>query len=346
MALDLLHCEEELLDITEEVNFEFDLKDSFLLSSIEDLNWDNNNNKLEGLIAKQETQLCFNDKISDGFLFNVRKEAVDWILRVKAHYGFRVLTVVLALNYFDRFSSLGFKFVKPWMGQLVAVACLSLAAKVEETHVPLLLDLQVEESRFVFEAKTIQRMELLVLSSLNWKMHPVTPISFIDHVIRRLRLRTRSHLEFLQSCERLMLSVFYDLKIMCYPPSVLATAIMLQVIKEFEPCNQMEYQNQLVDLLKVSRDEVVTCFNLLQELLADNGSHNQKRKRVSVPSSPNCVIDTTFSCDSSNDSWAFTPTPSVSSSPEPLFKRSKPQAQQTTMPSLNQVFVNVPRSPR
>jgi hypothetical protein len=29
------------------------------------------------------------------------------------------------------------------MTQLAAVACLSLAAKMEETHVPLLLDLQV-----------------------------------------------------------------------------------------------------------------------------------------------------------------------------------------------------------
>ncbi|KAI7982028.1 Cyclin-D3-1, partial [Camellia lanceoleosa] len=52
--------------------------------------------------------------------------------------------------------------------QLVAVACLSLAAKVEKTQVPLLLDFQVEESKFVIEAKTIQRMELLGLGC--WKV--------------------------------------------------------------------------------------------------------------------------------------------------------------------------------
>ena len=33
---------------------------------------------------------------------------------------------------------------KAWMMQLLAVACLSLAAKMEETEVPLILDLQVK----------------------------------------------------------------------------------------------------------------------------------------------------------------------------------------------------------
>ncbi|KAL1291341.1 cyclin-D3-1-like [Arachis hypogaea] len=51
---------------------------------------------------------------------------------------------------------------------------------VEETQVPLLLDLQVEDAKYVFESKTIQRMELLILSTLNWKMHPVTPLSAIE----------------------------------------------------------------------------------------------------------------------------------------------------------------------
>ena len=42
------------------------------------------------------------------------------------------------------------------------------------------------ESRFVFEARTIQRMELLVLSTLKWRMQAVTPFSFIDHFIRKM----------------------------------------------------------------------------------------------------------------------------------------------------------------
>ncbi|XLT00450.1 hypothetical protein HN51_049801 [Arachis hypogaea] len=96
---------------------------------------------------------------------------------------------------------------KPWMIQLASVTCISLVAKVEETQVPLLLDLQVEDVKYVFEAKTIQRMELLILSTLNWKMHHVTPLSFLDHIIRRLGLKTHLHWQFLKRCENLLLSL-------------------------------------------------------------------------------------------------------------------------------------------
>ncbi|KAE8686456.1 hypothetical protein F3Y22_tig00111061pilonHSYRG00064 [Hibiscus syriacus] len=107
------------------------------------------------------------------------------MLNVNASHGFTALTAVLSVNYLDRFLSIfGLQSDKPWLIQLVAVTCLSLAAKVEETHVPLLLDLQVEGTIYVFESKTIQRMELLVLSTLQWKMHPITPLSFLDHITR------------------------------------------------------------------------------------------------------------------------------------------------------------------
>jgi cyclin D1/2/4, plant len=38
----------------------------------------------------------------------------------------------------------------------------------------------------VFEAKTIRRMELLVLSTLNWRMQAVTPFSYLDYFLRKL----------------------------------------------------------------------------------------------------------------------------------------------------------------
>jgi cyclin D1/2/4 len=44
----------------------------------------------------------------------------------------------------------------------------------------------VGESRFVFEARTIQRMELLVLSTLDWRMHAITPFSFIDYFLGKI----------------------------------------------------------------------------------------------------------------------------------------------------------------
>ena len=45
---------------------------------------------------------------------------------------------------------------------------------------------QVGDAGYVFEAKTIQRMELLVLSTLNWRMQAVTPFSYMDYFLNKL----------------------------------------------------------------------------------------------------------------------------------------------------------------
>lgn len=297
-----------------------------------------------------------------------RKEAVEWILKVNAYYGFTALTAILAINYLDRFmSGLHFQREKPWMIQLAAVTCLSLAAKVEETQVPLLLDLQVADAKFVFEAKTIQRMELLVLSTLRWRMNPVTPISFLDHIVRRLGLNSHLHWEFLRRSERLLLSAVADSRFVRYLPSVLATATMLHVIHQMEPAGSMDYQNQLLGVLNLSREKVNDCYQLITELSSTtttgfffNGqqtSPSHKRKYDQIPNSPSGVIDAYFSCsDSSNDSWAVVGS-AVSSSPDqPLLKKKKnrssssaqeqQQQQQMLLPlSLSRVFVDVLGSP-
>lgn len=47
-------------------------------------------------------------------------------------------------------------------------------------------DRQGGDAKFVFEAKTIQRMELLVLTTLKWRMQAITPFSFIDYFIKKI----------------------------------------------------------------------------------------------------------------------------------------------------------------
>lgn len=45
---------------------------------------------------------------------------------------------------------------------------------------------QVGELKFLFEARTIQKIELLVLSTLRWKMCAITPCSFIDYFLGKI----------------------------------------------------------------------------------------------------------------------------------------------------------------
>lgn len=59
---------------------------------------------------------------------------------------------------------------------------------MEELYVPLLMDLQILEPRYVFEPKTIQRMELWVMANLDWSLRSVTPFDFVDYFISKLQL--------------------------------------------------------------------------------------------------------------------------------------------------------------
>ncbi|KFK34267.1 hypothetical protein AALP_AA5G122800 [Arabis alpina] len=333
--LDGLICEEES-GFDEQVDLP--LKFSFFHVGFTDQDMFYDDDELLSLISKEE-ELKPCEGIFDEFLVLCREKSLDWIFRVKSHYGFNSLTALLAVNYFDRFiTSRMFQTDKPWMSQLTAVACLSLAAKVEEIRVPLLLDFQVEEARYVFEAKTIQRMELLILSTLQWRMHPVTPISFFDHIIRRFNLQ----FEFLSSCESLLLSIVPDSRFMSYSSSVLATAIMVSVIRDFKTCDEAEYESQLMTLLKVNKEKVNKCY----ELVLDHTPSKKRMMNWMQPASPIGVFDASFCSDSSNESWAVSGSASTyvsssSSSPEPLFKRRRVQEQQMRLSSISRMFLDV-----
>lgn len=145
-CLESLYCEEEVgIESLEEENELVDVKDQNFSVLQQDLYWDDE--ELVSLFSKEkQTHLYSHDngkQIEHACV--VRREVVDWMLKVKAHYGFSALTAVLSINFFDRLmlSSLNFQDDKPWMIHLAAVTCVSLAAKVDEVQVPLLLDLQV-----------------------------------------------------------------------------------------------------------------------------------------------------------------------------------------------------------
>ncbi|KVH99449.1 Cyclin-like protein [Cynara cardunculus var. scolymus] len=91
---------------------------------------------------------------------------------------FRFRTAYLSVTYIDRFLSKGLiNSDKHWAIRLLSVACLSLAAKMEESNAPALTEFPTDE--YTFDSSVIQRMELLVLTTLDWRMHSITPFDFI-----------------------------------------------------------------------------------------------------------------------------------------------------------------------
>lgn len=78
--------------------------------------------------------------------------------------------------------------------QLLAVACLSLASKVEEHHAPRLSELRVDA--YEFDTASILRMELLVLGTLQWRMIAATPFPYISCFAARFQQDERRPIVF------------------------------------------------------------------------------------------------------------------------------------------------------
>lgn len=92
-----------------------------------------------------------------------------------------------------------------WAIRLLSVACLSLAAKMEECRVPALSEFyHIDE--YNFHGSVIQRMELLVLHTLEWKMNVVTPFAYLHYFIAKFCSESSSK-ELLSKAIELILAI-------------------------------------------------------------------------------------------------------------------------------------------
>lgn len=304
-----LFCQEEPFNIEEFFEEEHENHNFVIKNSDSD-------EYLSSLLANEQKSYHLSSQ-NDSYLLSARKEAIFWIKSTSSRFGFSALTVILAVNYLDRCflcsNGLRLQDDKPWMKQLSAVASLSLAAKVEETHVPFLLDLQMlnddHNNAFVFEPKTIRRMELLILSTLNWRMNPVTAISFVQCILTKTEDDNYNGGEILNNCERMLLSVLEDWRWVQFSPATWASAAMIHVMGK-----ELHEIQILFDMLQVPKERVGECYEVIMELI---GGENKRKSCYFEASSPKEVINSCFSYESSSslDSWAI-------SSPElPPFKK-------------------------
>ncbi|XP_024014322.1 cyclin-D2-1 [Eutrema salsugineum] len=250
----------------------------------------------------------------------VRNQALDWILKVCAHYNFGPLCIYLSMNYLDRFlSSYELPKDKAWAVQLLAVSCLSLAAKMEESDVPQTLDLQVGDPSFVFEAKTIKRMELLVLNTLKWRLQALTPFSFIDYFIYKISGHVSEKTIYRSS--QFILNTTKAIEFLDFRPSEIAAAAAVSVSISGE-IKCIDDEKAMSNLTYVKQERVERCLNLMRNLTEESVpgtrlSPEQPRlvARV-VPESPVGVLEATCLSYKSEERTVESCTNSSQSSPD------------------------------
>ncbi|CAA0834748.1 Cyclin-D1-1 [Striga hermonthica] len=258
---------------------------------------------------------------------SARAQSVAWILKVQRYYGFQPLTAYLSVNYFDRFlCSHHLSDMKGWPLQLLSVACLSLAAKMEEPLVPSLLDLQVEGAKFIFEAKNIQRMELLVLRALDWRLRWIAPFCYLSFFALKIDPSGTNNTGFLLSRARdIILSTIQETSLVEYRPSCIAAAAILCAANDLPNFSSITAQHAESLSHGLHKDNIMICYHLIRKFAMRKRAKKQTKvlPQVRVMARPSLITsDSSSSSSSSSSSGSSSPSSDSSNKRRKLLNNS------------------------
>ncbi|OIW14909.1 hypothetical protein TanjilG_30628 [Lupinus angustifolius] len=223
-----------------------------------------------GILIEKEIHLCFKKDqalVSDEWMKRARIDAIIWILKTRAALGFRLQTAYLSVTYFDRFiSTRSINSEKHWAIRLLSVACISIAAKMEECNVPCLPEFQLED--YCFESKVIQRMELFVLTTLEWDMAIVTPFVFLPYFIPKLCNESQPNNILYKTTMQLIFTTMKEVNLMDRKPSVIATSATLVALDQQLTIEDVELKINSIPQHRrfLELKDVFDCYNIIQRL--------------------------------------------------------------------------------
>lgn len=225
------------------------------------------------LLANREPHQGFNANetlVLDASFRTARLEAITWILRTRKNFGFHFHTAYLSMIYFDRFlSSRSIDRNYTRVVSLISVGCISLAAKMEEVRVPSLPQLQTEG--VTFESTNVERVELGILSTLQWRMSYATPFAFLRYFIIKFSRQDSPPRETVSRTVQSILALMRERHLMSHRPSVIAAAATLVALNNSLTRTTLETQmNSIAYPGFLNIEEVFRCYNLLQQLDVEN----------------------------------------------------------------------------
>ncbi|CAL0322675.1 unnamed protein product [Lupinus luteus] len=212
----------------------------------------------------------FHSLKNSGFDISIRRDVISIISQISC--TFDPVLSYLAINYLDRYlANQGILQQKPWAKKLLSISCFSLAAKMMKTefsviHVQALLN-QQGDGGFIFETQTIERMEAIVLGTLQWRMHSITPFSFIHFFINLFRLVDPALSKVLKDqASEIILKSQREIKVLEFKPSIIAASALLCASHEMCPYQYPCFLKAISDCSYVNKGSVQQCYNVIQDI--------------------------------------------------------------------------------
>ncbi|XP_028795783.1 putative cyclin-D6-1 isoform X1 [Neltuma alba] len=247
-------------------------------------------------------QTYFRTLKSRDFDITVRREVISLIYQLSC--TFDPLLSYLAVNYVDRFlANQGISQPKPWILRLLAVSCLSLAAKMTRTEFSV-SDIQ-GEGGMIFEAPTVRRMELLILGALKWRMRSITPFSFVPFFIALLRLKDLPLRHVLKErATEIIIRSQKEIRLLEFKPSVVAASALLSASHELLPFQYPCFLRAIFDCAYVNKENILKCNNVIQDITMEG--NESAFDLVSSSETPINVLDHHFLSSESTKTGSIT----------------------------------------
>ncbi|XP_015070446.1 putative cyclin-D6-1 [Solanum pennellii] len=236
--------------------------------------------------------------INSNFLINIREATISKILQISQPFDSHFLSY-LAINYLDRFLSFhSLSDAKPWILNLIAVSCVSLAFKMKKTEYSV-TDIQ-QDAGTIFDIETIKRMELLILGSLKWRMRSITAFAFINFFVSLFKFKD---LPFQQPLKARAIEIIFtsqnEIKILQFKPSIISASALLCASHELFPLQFSCYKTAIINCSYVHKDDLLSCYNVTQEITKKE--YESILEIVSSTSTPVNVLDVQMSWSSDNE---------------------------------------------
>jgi len=119
-----------------------------------------------------------------------RGRVLKWYYEIVAHYQYDREVIPISMDYLDRFLILNYteKEISARTYKIVAMTSLYLAVKLHVGNVSSKSKICLEEYALLGEGeispKEISSMECCILDTLNWKVHPVSPMCFVRYFLK------------------------------------------------------------------------------------------------------------------------------------------------------------------
>jgi len=178
------------------------------------------------------------------------------------------------MNYFDRFLARRPHWIhREQSVRVLAVTTLYLATKLFKAEALIAPSCFVTLSRGTMTRQDLEEMELNILATLNWHLHPTMPEDF-------LHLYTQTSFvppEIVDYAVFILDNVVLDFYFVHHPSSVIAMAALQQALERFNAALKVDLLHGVISMDPVA---LMECRQRMQDLMETN---TMERDRIQSP---------------------------------------------------------------